>query len=151
MGRPIHDHRWKNTIGQLPNRVCGGEGPVSEQLARRIVVLHLVGYACGNMHAISRTQMIGPALYEHASSALDYRNGFTELVDVVWQKPTWLEPGYAGTKTRGATCFGDEGLQVYAAGSLSASASRSRAEIIFSLIICGESPVRPPIVIRPSY
>ena len=76
----------KKTICQLTNRVCGGEGPMGDQLSRRIFVLDLVSDARGNMHAISRTQLIGPALDEHASRALDYRDGFAELVDVVRQK-----------------------------------------------------------------
>ena len=56
-----------------------------------------------------------------------------------------LEPGDAGAKTGGTACFGDEGLQAHAAtGLLSAPASRPRAEIIFSLIMCGVSLMRPP-------
>jgi hypothetical protein len=70
------------------------------------------------MHAVSRTQLIGPALYEHASRAVDHRNGFTELVDMIRQKRARLESRYAGAEAGCATCLGDEGLQLYAAACL---------------------------------
>src|ERR1700733_8244859 len=96
----------KKTIGQLSDRARGGERPVSKQGFRRIIVLHLVRNACGNMHAVSRTQLIGPALYEHASRAVDHRNGFTELVDMIRQKRARLEPRYAGAEAGCATRLG---------------------------------------------
>src|SRR6202035_1850773 len=73
----------KKTIGQLSDRACGGEGPVSKQGFRRIFVLHLVRTACGTAPAVSRTQLIAPPFYEHGSRAVDHRNGFTELVDMI--------------------------------------------------------------------
>jgi hypothetical protein len=49
----IIDH--KNTIGQLPDRTRCGKGLMRKQAFYRIIILHLMRNAWGDMHAIPGT------------------------------------------------------------------------------------------------
>ena len=102
----------KDSIGEFSHWVGSCKRPVSDQLLYRIIVLHLMGNACGNMHAIPRTQTIGPPFHQHAGRSFDHGHGLAEAMDMVRQRPTGLKRGCSCTKSRCPACPRDKGAEV---------------------------------------
>ncbi len=104
---------------------------MSDQLARRIIIVHQMRDTRGDMGTIQRTEMIKPALDQQMGNSFHHRHRFAASVYMAGQAGAGLEDGQSGAESCCPASFGDEGAKLDSSRSARGQVTRTEGDDVF--------------------